>query len=405
MTPGLRRYRLIAAVVVAASGLSGAAAAAPFIPSSDDVVLEHLPDAQDQAGRALRRQHTVLAHDPHNLELALDLARADIDRARATADPRWLGRAEAALAPWPLASPQSGNNAPHTPASVILLRAVILQSNHDFDHSLAALSQVLKREPRLAQAWLVRASVEQVRADYPAALADCGQLASLNWGLASDTCTAAVMSLTGHAPLALKALSLSLNRFPGEPDQTRLWALTLAAEIAGRLGDASAEQRFAQALAVDPSDPYLLGAWADWLLDRGRPIMVEQLLQDHTRADPLLLRLALAEQALGRSAAAVHIADLGARFEAGHLRGESIHQREEARYCLFLLHQPEAALALAQANWAVQREPADARILAEAARAAGKPDAAAPVTAWLAANSVQDEALRTLLAPTHSSQD
>jgi len=399
MTPGLRRYRLIAAVVVAASGLSGAAAAAPFVPSRDDIILEHLPDAQDQAGRALRRQHTVLAHDPHNQELALDLARADIDRARATADPRWLGRAEAALAPWPLASPQSGNNAPQTPASVIL------QSNHDFDHSLAALSQVLKREPRLAQAWLVRASVEQVRADYPAALADCGQLASLNWGLASDTCTAGVMSLTGHAPLALKALTLSLDRFPGEPDQTRLWALTLAAEIAGRLGDVSAEQRFAQALAVDPSDPYLLGAWADWLLDHGRPAMVEQLLQGHTRADPLLLRLALAEQALGRPAAAAHIADLGERFEAGHLRGESIHQREEARYRLFLLHQPDAALALAQANWAVQREPADARILAEAARAAGKPDVAAPVTAWLAANSVQDASLRTLLAPTHSSQD
>ena len=406
MIRGLHQRRVSLAVLVVAFGLwNGCAAAVPSVPASDDLVLERLPDAQDQAGRALRRQHAALASDPANLELALGVAQADIDRARATADPRWLGRAEAALAPWPLVTPGAAAAAPQPPASVVLLHAVLLQSNHDFTGSLAALQQALSREPRLAQAWLVRASIHQVRAEYPAALVDCGQFASLSPGLASDTCTAAVMSLTGRAPLALKALTFSLERNSTAPQQVRLWALTLAAEIAGRIGDASAERRFGQALAVDPSDPYLLGAWADWLLDQDRPTVVEQLLQEHTRADPLLLRLALAEQALGRSSAAAHIADLGTRFDAGRLRGESIHQREEARYHLHLLHQPGSALALAHANWAVQREPADARILAEAARAAGKLDAATPVMEWMNTNAVQDAALQRLLAPAHQGQD
>ena len=39
-----------------------------------------------------------------------------------------------------------------------------------------------------------------------------------------------------------------------------------------------------------------------------------------------------------------HLASLQARFEAGHLRGDFVHQREEARYTLELLHQPAAAL-------------------------------------------------------------
>jgi len=64
------------------------------------------------------------------------------------------------------------------------------------------------------------------------------------------------------------------------------------------------------------------------------------------------------------------IAALKARFDAARLRGDSVHRREEARLALRLLKQPPRALQLARANWRVQKEPADARILLEAARAA-----------------------------------
>ncbi len=364
---------------------SAGAFATPFTPEDDNQVLERLPDAQDQSGQASRR---ALAADPRNLGLAVQVARQEVDLARAQGDPRWLGRAEAALAPWPA---DAG-----APAEVLLLRAVILQSNHDFAASVAALGQVLAADPRNGQAWLTRASVRQVRADYPAALADCGQFANLTLGLAPDTCTASAMSLTGHARLALKAVTISLRENVSEPASTRLWAMTLAAETAARLSDPTAESRFAQALALDGSDPYLLGAWSDWLLDHGRAAEVVGLLRDRTRIDPLLLRLAIAEQALKLPTASDHIDDLAARFDTSRLRADVVHRREEARFRLVLLHDAQGALALARANWEVQREPADARILLEAALAAGRPDAAAPVLGWLRDNAVEDAVLTGL---------
>ena len=56
------------------------------------------------------------------------------------------------------------------------------------------------------------------------------------------------------------------------------------------------------------------------------------------------------------------------------------------------------ALALARENWAVQREPADARILLEAAVASGDSAAAQPVLDWMKASGIESVALRGLAA-------
>ena len=369
----------------------GVARAAPFIPPSDGIVLEQVPNARDPSSRALRQMNAQLARNREDIGLAEKIARLDIAQSRALGDPRFLGRAEAALAPWPLGA--------HTPAGVLLLRAVILQSNHDFAGSIAALHRVVAAEPGSAQAWLTLAAVHQAQADYPAALRDCGQFADHTLGLAPDVCTASVMSLTGHAPLALRAVAISLAQNQAEAKaqpSVAVWAITMQAETAERLDDPRTEQYYRAALAIDDSDPYLLGAWSDWLLDHDRPREVIALLSGRTRIDPLLLRLALAEQTVGSAATAGHIDDLAARFEASRLRGDTVHRREEARFALHLLHQPARALALARANWDVQREPADARILLETARAAGRPEAADPVRAWLRDNAVEDGRLTAL---------
>ncbi len=356
-------------------------------------MLERVPGARDASSRALRDMNAVLTQNPRDIVLAEKVARLDIEQARKLGDPRFLGRAEAALSPWPLA--------PDTPGRVLLLRAMILQSNHDFNGSVAALQRVVSAEPSSGQAWLTLAAVHQAQAEYKAGLRDCGQIASLTLGLAPDICTASIMSLTGHAPLALRAITISAAQNADEmraDPSLGVWAETAAAEIAERLGDSSTEQRYRDALAIDGSDPYLLGAWSDWLLDQNRPREVMALLGDRTRVDPLLLRLAVAEQATGSSRLAGHITDLEARFEASRLRGETVHRREEARFALHLQHQPNRALELARANWDVQREPADARILLEAANAAGRPEAADPVRAWLHDNGVEDARLSALAA-------
>ncbi len=385
----IARRLLLAAVLACATDL---AQAEPFVPSSDSTILEHLPDAGDGLARSLRAQQRALAAHPHDLALALTVARGDLDRARALGDPRFLGRAQAALSPWPSSSAQP---------DVTLLRAVILQSNHDFAGALSALALVLHDHPANAQAWLTRASIHQAQADYQAAVADCGQFADIVLGLAPDICTASAMSLTGHAPLALRAVALSLRVNAAEAARApavAMWGLTLAAETAARLEDPQAETWFDRALALDARDPYLLGAWSDWLLAHARPGEVITLLAPYTRIDPLLLRLTLAEQAMRDPRMAAHIADLAARFEASRLRGDTVHRREEARFALALRHDPATALGLARANWDVQREPADAQILLQAALAAGQPAAAAPAIAWLHDNKVQDGELSALAA-------
>ena len=57
----------------------------------------------------------------------------------------------------------------------------------------------------------------------------------------------------------------------------------------------------------------------------------------------------------------------------------------------------KAALALAQKNWEVQKEPADMRVLLEAAIKAGDKAAAAPVVDWVTKHAMEDVAIARML--------
>jgi hypothetical protein len=67
-----------------------------------------------------------------------------------------------------------------------------------------------------------------------------------------------------------------------------------------------------------------------------------------------------------------------------------VHQREQARFELALRHDPAAAVRLAKANWKVQKEPADLRILADCALASGDAEAARLVRGWLRSSRIED---------------
>jgi hypothetical protein len=186
---------------------------------------------------------------------------------------------------------------------------------------------------------------------------------------------------------------------PSSTAQERLWALTVLAEIATRLGYArAAEAHFKEALSLGLRDTYLLGAFADFLLDEGRAKEVEALLKTDTQPDGLLLRLALAERQLASPQLPSHVQNLSARFAANRMRGERLHLRDEARFTLYLLAKPDEALQLAKRNWAVQKEPWDARVLLEAALQAHDPLAARPVLDWLQATRLEDKRLQDLAA-------
>jgi tetratricopeptide (TPR) repeat protein len=352
------------------------AAATPYVPADDARVLERVPARGGAQARELARLKAAVTAAPGDVGAAVALADAYYRVARREGDPRYLGYAQAALAPW-------WKDAA-APTAVLVTRATILQSNHAFDVALADLGKAIAREPRNGRALLVRSTVLAVQGRYADARADCARL----FGLAPEfyvfACVASVDSVNGNADGAAATLRRELAKLPPSDGDARAWGESLLGELAHRRGDPGAEASFRAALAADPGDLYTLGAYADWLLDRGRAAEVLPLTGRDARADALLLRTALARRALGRPEAAASIATLRARFAASRLRGDTVHRREEARFALHLDGSPAVALRLAQENWTVQREPADLRILAEAAAATGDATAKNIVREWLA---------------------
>jgi hypothetical protein len=275
------------------------ALAAPYLPRSGAEVVETLPRRADPQQQELRRMRLQLAATPNDVQLAAALAQRYIAIGRSEADPRYFGYAQAALAPWwHQAAP---------PAAVRLLRATLLQGTHRFAEAMADLDAVTAVEPANAQAWLTRATVQTVLGQYSAATASCARLSALAGDLASITCLTNVSGLTGQLRKSELLLATTLQRSAGADPAMQAWTLTQLAEMATRRGDARlAEARYLAALNVAPRDSYLLGAYADFLLDRQRPDEAAGLLKEQRRVDGLLLRHALAlkqGQALQPSAA------------------------------------------------------------------------------------------------------
>ncbi|GAB3251723.1 tetratricopeptide repeat protein [Chitinimonas naiadis] len=364
--------------------------AAPWRPTDPNEVLEVLPTrlATGPDAAALRSQ---LGNQSLDVGAAVSLARQYLQLARASGDPHYLGYAEAAISRWTTQT--------RMPTQVRLMRAILAQRNHAFGPALADLALVLKAEPNNTEALLTRATIQQVRADYAAARKDCNALLGVDTLLLGAVCRAQLDSLNGNAPAAL-ALLKKLDRGQGSRLTPALqeWLWLSQADIAQRLGDqAQAEMKFKALLQLPGTGPETRVVYADWLLSQNRASEVLPLLAEETRNDNALLRLALAEQALGAPQASGHIATLQARFVAARLRGDRVHLREEARFRLSLLRDRSGALALAQANWQVQREPADLRLLLESALRAGNREVARQASAWAKANRLQDVALQLLL--------
>ena len=370
---------------------SAVTAGEPYLPPHDGQVLERLTLSAGDAGtREIRTLRTTLARDPRNLDVAAQLAARYIEVGRSEGDPRFFGQAQAVLAPW--------WNEPAPPPHALVLRATIRQQAHEFDQALADLDVALTVEPTNAQAWLTKASLLQVQGRYDDAREACRPLSRLAAPHIALTCLSDIAGLTGQAAHSQAVLTWAASQ-SGVPARERLWALTALAELSARTGQPlAAETYFAQARGLGIKDPYLLGAYADFLLDHGRAQSVIDLLHRETRADGLLLRLTLAEQALHLPAVKDHAAILAARFAAGRDRGSRIHVREEARFTLGVLADPPRALGLAQTNWAIQKEPWDARLLLESALAVGDRDAAQPVLDWITTNHIADTRLRDLAA-------
>ena len=363
------------------------------------VVLARVPArAKDPVAVEREGLRAGLRGTPTDLPSALRLARLDIATARERADPRYLGRAEGELAPW--------WELPEPPSTVLLLRATIRQARHEFEPALADLSRLVALSPDEPQAWLTRASVLTVRGRYVEALESCAHLTGVASEFVRVACRAPALGVTGHLGQAAESLARVVGQATTLTEA--VWARAVLADLARWSGDVrGAEALLRSSLAVAPNDGQARATLADLLLDEGRGAEVAALVAGREEDDGLLLRKALAKVKAAVSRASGHptaasmspdatVTEMAARFAASRLRGDRVHLREEARFTLATEPEPARALALARENWQVQREPADARVLLEAALAAGDARPAAPVLSWLEDTGMEWRLLREL---------
>jgi tetratricopeptide (TPR) repeat protein len=374
--PGTQRGRLLTLIAVALLCAAGPTAhAGPCIPGSDSTVLAELPTGTHHADVSARRFAGSRA------DVAIPLARFYIQRSRLSGDLRYLGYAEAVLAPWVKQDPPV--------ADVLVLQATLQQSRHEFSASLVTLERALTARPQDPQALLIQATVLRVLGRYPEARAACEQFAGVVEPRLGALCIQGLRGLNGHLDSAYTALSQVSSQ--GWPSSEKSWLYSELGEMAVRLGrDADAQRWFQEDLSLAPADFYVRAAYADLLLRQGRPGETLMLLQGQESFEPLLLRIAIAQRRLHDPQQAQSSARLQAAFAAEEQRGEAVHRREQARFLLEVEDQPHSSLAAALENWAVQREPDDVLVLVSAAKAAGNPAAAQPALEFARTQGMSD---------------
>jgi hypothetical protein len=272
---------------------------------------------------------------------------------------------------------------------------VLRQYRHDFAGGLQDFAAALALDPTYAPAHAWRGAVFLVQADYVAAQTECTALQRLGRDALAGACLGLAQAYGGQLKSGYDTLRATLGQVSSSG--SRLWLLTRLGEVAAWRGQtAQAQTHYREALQLGRDDVYLLAAWSDFLLDAGRPAEVVRLLTSWESADSLLLRLAEAETTLQLPAAARHRQMLIDRFAAARARGDTTHRSEEARFELRLRNDAATALRLAQENYAVQREPRDARVLLEAAVAAKNPGAAKAALDWLQHSGFEDARTRAL---------
>ena len=381
---------LYAGLALSGALLAPPVQSAPHTPAGDATVIEKLPfRAGDSRARELEALRARFRKAPGDATAAAALAQAYFEVAQARGDPRYVGYADAVVSEFKQ----------QPSADLLVVRGMLRQYRHEFDEALVDFAAAFAQDPERADAHAWRGAIYLVEAQYDNARKECAALLLLQRRVLHGGCTGLVQAYTGQLSSAYASLqhALTLARY----DDQRLWLLTRLGEVCAWLGqNARAERHYRDALALGRDDGYLLAAWADFLLDNKRPAEVLRLLAAWEASDPLLLRLAEAETLLQTSSAKAHVQALEDRFAAAKVRGDTTHRAEEARFQLRLRKNPNLAVQLAAANYKVQKEPRDLRVLLESALAAQDTAAAKPARDWLQSTGFEDSRMRELAART-----
>lgn len=378
MTPFVRN--LCSRVLLGAAALlcfpwAAFAEAQALLPQSDSEVIERLPPRVKAVGK-------LGTADPAS---AAKAAQEWIRLARREADPRYLGRAQAVLAPW--------WDKPDAPADIAVLQATVQQSRHEFEAARLTLAAALKRAPDHAQAWLTMATLERLQGRYKAALAACEAVQRAGAALYAQACALETRSLQGDTDQASRGFASVIAQItdPG----VAAWLRSLQAEHLERAGqDAAALQSYTTSLKLE-SDGYTALALADLLLRTAKPRDALAALANQPLSDAVLLRRAYALKLDGKPEWKQARDELQERFAASAARGDdaTLHARELALAALWLAEDLPSAAKHAQVNWQLQKEPLDWLIAFKCVNASTNPAFFATLKGALSDSGLHDERL------------
>jgi len=371
--------------IAAAAAETAVAAADRFVPTDPHFIVANVRQAEpDAALRALIERWRAA---PTDEAASVALAEGFLERARRLREPMFVGRAEAVLAA--VVSRASASTTQQR------LYAETLQYRHNFSAAEALLGMVLRSAPADAAARAQRASLRLVRGDFDGARADCAHL--LAGGGEGQAIALACLAQVHAASNRLDQGRAMLAAYPAPPAREaalRAYWLTVRGELFERAGEPDrAIADYGAALALEPQNDSIRATLADALLARGEPHDARELLNIERPGLALLVRRAActsgAERETLRAQAAAWLA-----LEVA--RGDSIHAREAA---LLALDGGDAVAALtsAQANFRVQKELADVRLLARAAMAAHDRRARQQLVEWLRSTGYRDAVTEKIL--------
>lgn len=323
---------------------------------------------------------TALPKDPDQLA---DIIQGQIQKARSTGDPRFLGYAEGLLNQWQ----QPLND------RLQVLKASVAQSNHRFDDARRELRAVINsgssRQQRL-QAHLMLANMSLVQGRYEEAEKQCGLFAQQLPGLIAASCQAQVLARTGQPEKAYKQLAKQVSVASTNDTSGLLWAQGTLGDLAAQLGKPAAENHWLEVLRLNPNDLYVRAQLADWYLQHQALDKTLALTEEYEDVESLAVIRSIAMKQSDHPDYETLAQRLEQRFAEARWRGNLLHQRDFARFQLDVLNNPELALSSARDNWTDQREPADTRLLLRAALAAGESRQVDTVRDWLAEQNQQD---------------
>jgi hypothetical protein len=257
------------------------------------------------------------------------------------------------------------------------------------------LSTLLDTAPRDAAARLQRASIRLVRGDFAGAQHDCARVLAQGSGeLAALACMAQARAGSGGLDVA-RAL---LTREPLGLTQASVFERAYFLAVRGELFERSLDldraiADYSVALTLTPGDDSIRGALADALVARGEGHEASALLE--VARPGLALRVRRAAYAGDASREKLREEAAAAlRLEAA--RADTPHYREQAMLAL-ALGDEQGALAAAEANFSVQRELTDVRLLARAAVAVGNTPARRRLEQWLRTTGFRDGVTENIL--------